>query len=275
MEEIFANITSFGIKIRDFASPAEMRKATVKPVPEIFDQYRGIAKFECCLAVKTVRQPIPGKTLRRLLDLGWVTQQEVEERCAPMDIDTLEEYDARVALDVKEGRGIYPWLALRWSTMPTKKDRNAHVLEHMSHFATVDRVRRHLEELERREQHLRTQAEEDERLAREFLEHRRREEEEWATKATGALPQDWDGLTLPALFDGTSRKCSLSNPAREGSNTICDTQEHELGAYDGDEEDLGEGADGSQKGIHLSRWKPHVLLPAVTGVHAPGRIQIV
>ena len=79
------------------------------------------------------------------------------------------------------------------------------------------------------------------------------------TKVTGALPEDWDSLTLPALFDGTSRKRSLSNAAREGSNTACDAQEDKLDAYDGDEEDLGEDAHGSPKRIRLS---PELQTPA-------------
>lgn len=80
-----------------------------------------------------------------------------------------------------------------------RRERNEHVLKHMWHFIAVDRTRKHLEELKHREQHLRKQAEEDERLACEFLERRRREEEErMTTKVTGALPEDWNSLTLPA-----------------------------------------------------------------------------
>jgi hypothetical protein len=257
VEDILATVKAHGIKIRDFACPPETHKA----VTEIFDPYRGIAEFEYYVAAKRVRRPIPGKTLRRLLNLGWVTEKEVEERCAQMDVDALEEYDAKVALDIKEGRGIYPWRALRWSRAPTQKERHAHVLKHMWHFVTVDRARKHLEELDREEKHRQKQAEEDERLAREFLERRRREEEERrAAGGGGALPppQDWvSSRALSAYLEGTSRKRSLSNSAKENGNAVRDIQEDEqqrddVDAYDGDERDLGEDAHGSSKRIRLS-----------------------
>ena len=75
----------------------------MRPVPEMFDPYRGVAEFEYHLGVKTFRRPVLGKTLRRLLIMGWVTQEEVAQQCAPMDIEALEAYDARVAVGVQEG----------------------------------------------------------------------------------------------------------------------------------------------------------------------------
>jgi hypothetical protein len=147
-----------------------MHNATGKPVAEIFNPYLAIAEFEYYLrSAKRVRRPISGKNLRRLLYLQWVTQEEVEKRCAPMDIDSLAEYDAKVALDMKEGRGIYPWDALKWSTVPTKRERIVHVLKHMCNFDTTEWTRNYMEELELREQRRRQQQADDERLAHSLL----------------------------------------------------------------------------------------------------------
>ncbi|KAF8627904.1 hypothetical protein AX15_004181 [Amanita polypyramis BW_CC] len=247
VEEIVDHVKACGIKIRDFASQEERHRMTLKAVPEIFDPYRGVAEFEYRLGVKKFRRPVPGKTLRRILDLSWITLEEVEQRCAPMDLEALRTYDEKVAQDIEEGRGVYPWRALKWTNVPTVQERKSFVVKHMWHFVAVDRARKYLEDVERRAQLSREQAEEDERLAREILE--RREQEEKEQPIPGVLPEGWDSLTLPKLFGREgSRKRSLSNTAKkDGDNNQADRV-----TYDGDDKDLGDDAHGEPKRIRLS-----------------------
>jgi hypothetical protein len=148
----------------------EVSKSSLKPVPEIFDPFLAVAEFEYRLDDKGFsRWPIPGKALRRLLIIGWVSQAEVAQRCAPMDIDALKMYDMKMAVDIQEGLGVYPWRSLKWAAVPTEQGRQRLVMKYMQHFATMDRARRHLEALERKEKLSQVQAEEEERLVREIL----------------------------------------------------------------------------------------------------------
>ena len=254
VEDITATLEAHGIAIRDFGLTDERRKSTLKPVPEIFDPYRGVAEFEYRLGVKTFRRPVPGKTLRRLLVMGWVTQEEVAQRCAPMDIEALDAYDARVAVDVREGWGIYPWRALKWTAVPTLQERRKLVVKYMWHFVAVDRARKHLEALERKERLSKEQAEEDERMAMEILQRRELEKRAQATRKC-VLPEDWESPTLPRLFGISgegSRKRSLSNAA---------SQEPGRETYDGNDKDLGDDAHGEPKRVRLTPQASSSALP--------------
>ena len=249
-----STLEAHGIDIRDFGLPEERLKSTMKPIPEIFDPYRGVAEFEYRLGVKTFRQPVPGKTLRRLLVMGWVTQEEIAERCASMDIEALETYDTRVAADVQEGRGIYPWRALKWTDVPTLQERKKLVAKHMWHFVAVDRARKHLEALEHKDRLSKEQAEEDERIALEILQRRELEKREQATRKC-VLPEDWESPTLPRLFGVSgegSRKRSLSNAA---------SQEPGRETYDGNDKDLGDDAHSEPKRVRLTPQVSSSALP--------------
>ncbi|KAK2463789.1 hypothetical protein APHAL10511_004187 [Amanita phalloides] len=252
VEEIISNVEAQGIKIRDFASPEETQKTSLRPVFEVFDPYRAVAEFEYRLGVKTFRRPVPGKTLRRLLEMGWITSEEVAQRCAPMDIESLKIYDEKVEADVNEGRGVYPWRALKWNTVPAAQERKRLVVKYMWHFVAVDRARKHLEALERKAQLSKEQAEEDERLALEIL--RRRELQKREHVQSGVLPDNWDSLTLPKLFKGageSSRKRSWNDITDQAGGTA-DGRE----TYDGD------GAHGNPKRICLSPRASSSALPS-------------
>ncbi|KAF8342450.1 hypothetical protein F5887DRAFT_918706 [Amanita rubescens] len=198
VEDIIANVVAHGIKIRDFASMEEVSKSTLKPVPEIFDPFLAVAEFEYRLDDKGFRWPIPGKMLRRLLVIGWVSQEEVAQRCAPMDIDALKMYDMKIAVDIQEGLGVYPWRSLKWAAVPTEQGRKRLVMKYMQHFVTMDRARIHLEALERKEKLSQVQAEEEERLVREIL--RRQGFKEKGRARMGVLPEDWGNLTSAEPF---------------------------------------------------------------------------
>ena len=55
-----------------------------------------------------------------------------------MDIEALEAYDARVAVGVQEGRGIYPWRTLKWTAVPTLQERRKLVVIYMWHLRVRD-----------------------------------------------------------------------------------------------------------------------------------------
>ena len=124
--------------IHDFASPEEQQKTALEPIPEIFDPYYSLAKFEYNpLHSRLFQLTIPGKTLHCLLDMGWVTEEEVRKRCAPMDIMALEQYNKMI----EANRRIYPWCTLKWDTVPTLQDRKKLVAKYFWQFLAADHIK--------------------------------------------------------------------------------------------------------------------------------------
>lgn len=109
-EEIVVDIQQSGIKVRDFAYeefPVELR------APELFDPILGWHVYEAVLDNPSPkRSPLNGKHLRRLLDLGWVSEEEDANRWQEKDREALEKFDSRPQ---------YPWKALTL-TRPKKHD---------------------------------------------------------------------------------------------------------------------------------------------------------
>jgi hypothetical protein len=96
---IVEDIRKKGVKVRDFAY--EPLPVGVKQAPEIWFPDRAIGDHDFRLSNEPRTVPIPGKTLRRLLDLGWVKMKEAKERWHKMDWDSLAEHDAKP---------VYPWI---------------------------------------------------------------------------------------------------------------------------------------------------------------------
>ena len=125
-EYIFNQLAKHHIKIHDFAqyppyttvaslpspftdgvsTPAlrnESTPNTVHPtsVPtilftsETFDPRKALGEFELRLRQTPRTLPIPGKIIRRLIEIGWVTENEAESRCSESDLKGLEDFDAR------------------------------------------------------------------------------------------------------------------------------------------------------------------------------------
>ncbi|TFK38343.1 hypothetical protein BDQ12DRAFT_683485 [Crucibulum laeve] len=91
IDHLNKHLASKGIKVIDYAYQPRLR-----PLPnEIFDQRRGIAEYEWHIAHNPRKRAVPGKTLRRLLDLKWITPEEMNARCAPHDFANLQEHDSR------------------------------------------------------------------------------------------------------------------------------------------------------------------------------------
>lgn len=153
-----ADILLKGIKIRDFAyiktpstSATQSSDATApvvattvvpfKPAIEIFDQYKGLGEVEFRWTQPTRIYPIAGKTLRRLLDMGWIQQKEVDARAHPMDLEALREHDERP---------VYPWRPFRWTSIPCLENRKDMAKARSSMFNQLDRMRAASESNEQR-----------------------------------------------------------------------------------------------------------------------------
>ncbi|KAF8907051.1 hypothetical protein CPB84DRAFT_1744837 [Gymnopilus junonius] len=105
---IFERLDEQGIIRRDFAfappfyseaNPAFFKADFVKantPVPatEIFDQFKGLTEIDYRWTQPARTYPVSGKTLRRLLNMGWLTDEELCTRGHAMDFEELKKFDA-------------------------------------------------------------------------------------------------------------------------------------------------------------------------------------
>ncbi|KAH7921688.1 hypothetical protein BV22DRAFT_710684 [Leucogyrophana mollusca] len=100
-EECVEDIQRQGIKVRDFAYepvPVETR------APELFDPLLAWSQYEAALTHPNPnRTAMLGRTIRRLLDLGWVTVDD-QEKWLEQDRDALADHDSRPT---------YPWRAFK------------------------------------------------------------------------------------------------------------------------------------------------------------------
>ncbi|KIJ13655.1 hypothetical protein PAXINDRAFT_170349, partial [Paxillus involutus ATCC 200175] len=110
-EEIVEDIKCSGFKVRDFAYedsvPIEQR------APELFDPVLAWNIYEAALENPDPgRNPLNGRHLSRLVELGWVSEEVDGERWLPEDRKALEKFDSRPH---------YPWKAFE-STQPKKEE---------------------------------------------------------------------------------------------------------------------------------------------------------
>lgn len=159
-EYVESQLQSLSIKIRDFCY--EPQPAHLTQIPELFDQYDAIAEFEYRLSQNPRVYPISGKTLRRLLDMGWIDQAEVDERCEEMDFAELRKLDSRPAWPYN-----LKWIKSENLRRPDEAHRK-HLLDSRKYgFARLDKIRRNAEQVAGRR-------ERDHQEAQEALEKIRR-----------------------------------------------------------------------------------------------------
>lgn len=120
-----------GIKVRDFAYAPPYSSASIEAVPsaahaasisvppptrttEIFDPYRALTEIDYRWAQTERTFPVAGKTLRRLLDIGWLTVDELSTRGHAMDITALQAFDEHraAAKATNGGVEVFPWRPL-------------------------------------------------------------------------------------------------------------------------------------------------------------------
>ncbi|KAI9463114.1 hypothetical protein HD554DRAFT_2175605 [Boletus coccyginus] len=110
-EEIVVDIQQSGIRVRDFAY--EQSVPVDQCASELFDPILGWHVYEAVLEnPNPERNPLNGRHLRRLLTLGWVSEEADGHRWLKKDREALEKFDSRPR---------YPWRAFNL-TKPKKDD---------------------------------------------------------------------------------------------------------------------------------------------------------
>ena len=161
-QDIMKDIQQKGIKIHDFAYSSAVSSSSaprLSPVPEIFDQYKGLAEVEYRWTQSHRTYPIQGKTLSRLIDMGWIGQAELSSRAAPMDLEELRKHNARLPM--------YPWKAFRWTTIPTTEERKELTRGRAPYLHQWDKIRAEAELQEVKRLRLERKTEEVEERMRE------------------------------------------------------------------------------------------------------------
>jgi hypothetical protein len=124
------------IIVRDYAYPSSFPSSTPAPclhrIPEIFNQYEGLAEVEYRWTQSRWMYPVPGKILSRLLEMGWITEEEIRAHASPMDLVELRKHNARLP---------YPWKPLGSTRIPENEDRKALMLTRASDFQQRDAAR--------------------------------------------------------------------------------------------------------------------------------------
>jgi hypothetical protein len=216
-ESILTHLQTLNIKVRDFAyeppytspSPSSSTPPQSIPapaqVPEIFDQYKGIAEFEYRLAQSPRTLPIFGKTMRRLLDLEWVLYEEAEERLHAMDWEALREHDKK-----EKKHKPYPWRPCIWNEVPDAEARKRCLEEHGSWFVNYDRIMRNLDWIEERDEKERKQIE----MVQEAVRQWEMKEEERMRMVVDPAP-----ASPTSSFGSPSRKRALDDEGESSAST--------------------------------------------------------
>jgi len=92
LEEHTTRLLAKGIKVRDYAYQPS---STSKPAVEVYDYQRVCAEYDFIMIRAPRDRPVPGKTLRRLLDLGFISKTEQNARWREMDWEELRRYDTK------------------------------------------------------------------------------------------------------------------------------------------------------------------------------------
>ncbi|PPQ84368.1 hypothetical protein CVT26_007385 [Gymnopilus dilepis] len=85
--------------------------APQKPI-EVFDQYKALTEVDYRFTQPVRTYPISGKTLHHLLEMGWLSREDLDMRGHPMDFEELEDFLSRP---------IYPWKPFKSRCTPDAK----------------------------------------------------------------------------------------------------------------------------------------------------------
>ena len=171
-QDIIKFIEAKGITVHDYAYPSPSAHH-LPPVPEIFDQYRGLAKVDYRWSQSHCSYPIQGKTLSRLIHMGWIGQAELSAKATPMDLEELQRHNSR--------QPIYPWKPLRWTTIPTSEERKVFAQSRAADLCQWDKLRSEAKFQEMRQLGL----ERETKQVEERIRQREREQEEKKKESMG------------------------------------------------------------------------------------------
>jgi len=91
-QDIMNDLSQYGIKVRDFAFHPD---PDVIPAPTISNPIFELMEYDNVLFEQPRRKPVSGRALRRLLEVGWVTEEESVRDWLEMDWQSLRAYDAK------------------------------------------------------------------------------------------------------------------------------------------------------------------------------------
>jgi len=172
-QDIVADIQQRGVKIRDYAYLPPPQAVT-----EVFDQYKALTEIDYRWTQPQRTYPVAGKTLRRLLDIGWLSPAELYARAHSMDLEALQIHDARPK---------YPWRPLCMDNMkplPGMEERRMMLDVRRGYWRYHDRI---LSSMEQDEARRRREAEEVMRARKSFEEIEKRRQEEGSMGAGWGL----------------------------------------------------------------------------------------
>ncbi len=234
-QDILEEVLQRGIKIRDFAyeapyvlptapvtstSTSEAPPSTIasatppivspgvpppKRTTEIFDPYKALTEIDYRWTQKIRNYPVSGKTLRRLLDVEWLTPAELSARAHPMDGAALRKYDEQRASwrEANEGIEAFPWCSLR-ADRPTQDERQVMLDNYRGHWKQQDRMMmRHEdgEEMRRRE----------DEIAKEKMKEMQERELQREKKRSPGVMEDATG-SMNQVVSSSFKKRKLSSP---------------------------------------------------------------
>jgi len=193
-QDIINYIQAKGTRVHDYAYPSPSTHR-LSPVPEIFDQYKGLAEVEYRWSQSHRTYPIQGKTLSRLIDMGWIGQVELSARAAPMDLEELRRHNAR--------QPIYPWKPFRWATMPSAEERKELTQSRAAYLYQWDKIRAEAEFQEMRRLGLERETEQVEERIRQRERQKGKGKETMSHKRRLEADDD-DDDSMNTLSDGES-----------------------------------------------------------------------
>ena len=193
-QDIINYIQAKGTKVHDYAYPSPSTHR-LSPVPEIFDQYKGLAEVEYRWSQSHRTYPIQGKTLSRLIDMGWIGQTELSARAAPMDLEELRRHNAR--------QPIYPWKPFRWTTIPSAEERKELTQSRAAYLYQWDKIRAEAEFQEMRRLGLERETEQVEERIRQRERQKGKGKETMGHKRHLEADDD-DDDSMNTLSDGES-----------------------------------------------------------------------
>jgi hypothetical protein len=164
-EEIIEDIKGKGIKVRDFAYEAT---PGVKRIPELVDPDHLLGDHDYILSKLPRTTPIPGRTLRRLLDIGWIKEPEARARWHQMDWDALAVHDSRPA---------YPW-RYKKKPFPTEEMRKSICQARGQYLEALEQAHRQEQALQQQELEYKQYREEQYRLQQLPLEQLQQQEQQ-------------------------------------------------------------------------------------------------
>lgn len=107
-----------------------------KRTTEIFDPYFALTEIDYRWSEASRTLPVSGKTLRRLLDLGWLSHAELSAKGHEIDTAALRLFDGgrAVARDANEGNEAFPWRPIGVSVGPPTSAERAIMLANQKDY---------------------------------------------------------------------------------------------------------------------------------------------